>query len=538
MEDADGVKKNYLIAIEAQLSYSGGPRLEQKLANYPLKYQGIIYFAVPKVCRLFERLNLVKKYPKVAVQEIAEVSRSLQQPAWRVPGDPALGLRYSPKRLDSPLSEFDLAVLDLLADQGAVPMDQFFRFLGMDEAKEKDKEKVERLVSRLVHAHLVRRAKPLVDEPIWLWLTRTGGIMSRRNLSPRAPSLGNLEFARALNEARLQLTKDLSDDGWVSGRVLRHEHGVRGSLPHAVIQRGPKRIAIEVVLSAGAYGLQRKWKQRRQEYQEILWYYSRLARTPVKRFAAMTKSSRLQVSPLPNAGDMDFASRPKWSRRFYGINKELWYWLTRRPPVTVWPIPVEELPLEVPQVIGAAAKIAQTPQVIAGWRSLGTIWAVFCVETDVGTYRVAKSSHGWDAVELVDGSKPIDDLIFRKESISLSAALATAQEKQDTCKHYEVDDDLWVKVKPLMPPSYTSSRRASDRAVLSAVLFILRSNIGRSRLPQELGYGSGQSVISRWRKWQEHEGWEDVMRVLIEGLPDGAELDWSRLDRKGSPSKS
>jgi hypothetical protein len=538
--EKNGAFKDFLIAIEVQIS--NNEKIKKKIESYPRKYQGIIYFVVPKVRRQYDWDQLIKKHPRLAVRDIPEVFTHLSdRPAWQIPGDPTPPLHYTPDLLNPPLSEGDVVVLDLLADQGCVPMDQLLRFLGMGEAKE-DLKRLEGLVSRLVNARLVRRAKPLVDKPIWVYLTSAGRRMARKVVDGSPPCLGRLELRYAINEIRLDVTEGASDDAWVSGRVLRREHGMRGSVPDALIKRGDKRIAIDVIQVNHRVPLECKWTLRQEKYDEVHWYFPFKRRTLVMRFAEELNSPKLKVFPLPHESrDMKFPFRPKSVQMFQGDNAALWTRLTRLPPLVVLSIPVEELPLEVLQVIGIAAKRTQVP-VTAVWKSPKFGLAVFCVQTEVGTFRVAQTVYGWKADELVDKSKPIDELIFKKEGSSKSLAMVIAanreRQKAGTQLHYEVDDELWAIVKPLIPfpPSTTiGKRKISDRAILSALIFILRHKIGWKQLPQELGYGHGFSVRKRWKRWTECPGWDEVVRALTEGLPDGNDLDWSRLSRKGGP---
>ena len=62
-----------------------------------------------------------------------------------------------------------------------------------------------------------------------------------------------------------------------------------------------------------------------------------------------------------------------------------------------------------------------------------------------------------------------------------------------------VSDDLWAAVAPLLPPRKPRPKGGrkplDDRAVLSGILFVLRSGIPWRMLPQELGFGSGVSCL-------------------------------------------
>ena len=54
-------------------------------------------------------------------------------------------------------------------------------------------------------------------------------------------------------------------------------------------------------------------------------------------------------------------------------------------------------------------------------------------------------------------------------------------------------DELWAIVEPLLPPELPKPKggrpRIDDRAVLTGILFVLKSDIPWEMLPQEMGCG-------------------------------------------------
>lgn len=106
-----------------------------------------------------------------------------------------------------------------------------------------------------------------------------------------------------------------------------------------------------------------------------------------------------------------------------------------------------------------------------------------------------------------------------------------------------VSDELWAVVEPLLPqerPKPKGGRpRVSDRAVLTGILFVLKSGITWEMLPQELGCGSGMTCWRRLRDWQQVGVWERLHQTLLQRLADADKLDWSRaaLDSASVPAK-
>jgi len=106
-----------------------------------------------------------------------------------------------------------------------------------------------------------------------------------------------------------------------------------------------------------------------------------------------------------------------------------------------------------------------------------------------------------------------------------------------------VSDDLWAVVAPLLPsepPKPKGGRpRVPDRAVLSGIIFVLKSGIPWEMLPQEMGCGSGMTCCwRRLKEWHEAGVWERLHRAMLERLGRADEIDWSRacLDSASVPA--
>ena len=97
-----------------------------------------------------------------------------------------------------------------------------------------------------------------------------------------------------------------------------------------------------------------------------------------------------------------------------------------------------------------------------------------------------------------------------------------------------LDDDLWNLIKPLLPEAkprrtkYPGRKPLDDRAVLTGILFVLRSGIPWEMLPQEMGCGSGMSCWRRLKTWQEAGVWQALHEVLLARLRSADAIDWSR----------
>lgn len=97
-----------------------------------------------------------------------------------------------------------------------------------------------------------------------------------------------------------------------------------------------------------------------------------------------------------------------------------------------------------------------------------------------------------------------------------------------------VDDALWERIRPLLPPPkprrkrYPGRKRVDDRKALAGILFVLKTGIPWAALPQEMGCGSGMSCWRRLREWQKAGVWQKLHETLLAELQGGNRIDWSR----------
>src|ERR1700704_5022021 len=97
-----------------------------------------------------------------------------------------------------------------------------------------------------------------------------------------------------------------------------------------------------------------------------------------------------------------------------------------------------------------------------------------------------------------------------------------------------IDDALWRRIEPLLPKpprrrwKAMGRPRIPDRAVLTGILFVLRSGIPWKMLPQEMGCGSGSTCWRRLVRWQRAGVWKRLHRVLLTELRRRGQLDLAR----------
>jgi transposase len=97
-----------------------------------------------------------------------------------------------------------------------------------------------------------------------------------------------------------------------------------------------------------------------------------------------------------------------------------------------------------------------------------------------------------------------------------------------------VDDALWALIEPLLPKrrrrnrQYAGRKPIPDRAVLTGILFVLRSGVPWNMLPREMGCGSGTTCWRRLVRWQRAGVWKRLHSVLLAELRRRGQVDLAR----------
>jgi transposase len=95
-----------------------------------------------------------------------------------------------------------------------------------------------------------------------------------------------------------------------------------------------------------------------------------------------------------------------------------------------------------------------------------------------------------------------------------------------------VSDEMWARVAPLLPgsrarPQGGGRARADDRAVFTAVVFVLTCDCAWRQLPQSFGV-SAPTAHRRFVEWTGAGVWDALERTVGDDV-DPAELDWLRV---------
>ena len=82
-------------------------------------------------------------------------------------------------------------------------------------------------------------------------------------------------------------------------------------------------------------------------------------------------------------------------------------------------------------------------------------------------------------------------------------------------RRYELTDQEWEQLSPLLPPEKTGRRgrpQKDNRTMLNAMVWIARSGAPWRDLPEH--YGPWETVYSRFRKWVDDGILDNIFRVL------------------------
>jgi transposase len=95
-----------------------------------------------------------------------------------------------------------------------------------------------------------------------------------------------------------------------------------------------------------------------------------------------------------------------------------------------------------------------------------------------------------------------------------------------------VPDDLWELLEPLIPPPRTRPQgggrsRADDRAVFSAIAFVLTSGCPWRALPSVFGV-KPPTVHRRFGEWAALGLWQRLWETSIACYGEGPEVEWTR----------
>jgi len=83
---------------------------------------------------------------------------------------------------------------------------------------------------------------------------------------------------------------------------------------------------------------------------------------------------------------------------------------------------------------------------------------------------------------------------------------------------FDLTDEEWAVVSPLLPGAGRGPKRRDDRQVLNGIFYILRTGAPWRDLPER--YGPRTTVYNRYARWGERGVWRDIFEALAQQQSD------------------
>jgi transposase len=92
-------------------------------------------------------------------------------------------------------------------------------------------------------------------------------------------------------------------------------------------------------------------------------------------------------------------------------------------------------------------------------------------------------------------------------------------------RRYELTDEEWAIIEPLIPPpAHTGRPRRAPREMWNAIFWVLRSGAPWRDLPER--YGPWESAYSHFNTWRRQGAFERVLEALQIRLDAEGHIDW------------
>jgi len=98
-------------------------------------------------------------------------------------------------------------------------------------------------------------------------------------------------------------------------------------------------------------------------------------------------------------------------------------------------------------------------------------------------------------------------------------------------QRYELTDEHWAFIEPILPPQRRSTRGGvwrDHRRVVNGIFWILFSGAAWRDMPER--YGSWQTANDRLRRWQRNGTWDRVLAALRLKADEAGLLDYTQFN--------
>lgn len=203
--------------------------------------------------------------------------------------------RRSRRRHRAPTAE-EAALLRLLSEQAAIPLDQLARFGGGSLAD------AVAVVQGLEAAGCVEYRRFLIRDHPWFWPSRRGAALAGTGFHYKPPDVAMLAHRRAVNEIRLHLAERAPQGRWVCERAVFHQRDPEDHLPDGVFEIDGERHAIEAELShKGHREIRLIVAQHSNRYDAVIYFCGPHTYNLMKAVQAEGRWPKLVVRRVPEA---------------------------------------------------------------------------------------------------------------------------------------------------------------------------------------------------------------------------------------------
>jgi transposase len=99
-------------------------------------------------------------------------------------------------------------------------------------------------------------------------------------------------------------------------------------------------------------------------------------------------------------------------------------------------------------------------------------------------------------------------------------------------KRYELTDEAWTRIEPLMPKQARGGKWNEHRMMLNGVFWVLNSGAPWRDVPER--YGHWKTVYGRYRRWTREGLFDRILRRLHLELDEEGRIDWSQFNVDGT----
>jgi len=99
-------------------------------------------------------------------------------------------------------------------------------------------------------------------------------------------------------------------------------------------------------------------------------------------------------------------------------------------------------------------------------------------------------------------------------------------------RRYELTDEGWERIEPLLPKQHRGGKWADHRTVLNGMFWVLNSGAQWRDMPER--YGNWETAYGRYRRWTREGLFDRILERLHVALDEDGRIDWSVFDVDGS----